>query len=109
MTRFQPRPARSIAHSAPSPVAEPVTIATLPDFAMSLLPPISRDAFHRLGSPPKAKRGEEDRQAMADLFSMKNRVVLLTGASRGLGRDMALTLAGTGATVLCAGRSVKEL
>ena len=46
---------------------------------------------------------------MADLFSLKNRVVLLTGASRGLGRDMALTLAGAGATVLCAGRSVKEL
>jgi gluconate 5-dehydrogenase len=46
---------------------------------------------------------------MADLFSMKNRVVLLTGASRGLGRDMALALAGAGATVLCAGRTVKEL
>ena len=46
---------------------------------------------------------------MADLFSMKNRVVLLTGASRGLGRDMALTLAAAGATVLCAGRTVKEL
>lgn len=46
---------------------------------------------------------------MADVFSLKNRVVLLTGASRGLGRDMALTLAGAGATVLCAGRSVKEL
>jgi NAD(P)-dependent dehydrogenase (short-subunit alcohol dehydrogenase family) len=46
---------------------------------------------------------------MADLFSMKNRVVLLTGASRGLGRDMALTLGAAGATVLCAGRTVKEL
>ena len=46
---------------------------------------------------------------MADLFSMKGRVVLLTGASRGLGRDMAQTLAGAGATVLCAGRTVKEL
>ena len=46
---------------------------------------------------------------MADLCSMKNRVVLLTGASRGLGRDMALTLAAAGATVLCAGRTVKEL
>ena len=46
---------------------------------------------------------------MADLFSMKNRVVLLTGASRGLGRDMAMTLAAAGATVLCAGRTVKEL
>jgi gluconate 5-dehydrogenase len=46
---------------------------------------------------------------MADLFSMKGRVVLLTGASRGLGRDMALTLAQAGATILCAGRSVKDL
>jgi gluconate 5-dehydrogenase len=46
---------------------------------------------------------------MADLFSMKNRVVLLTGASRGLGRDMALTLGAAGATVLCAGRTVKGL
>jgi NAD(P)-dependent dehydrogenase (short-subunit alcohol dehydrogenase family) len=46
---------------------------------------------------------------MAELFSMKNRVVLLTGASRGLGRDMALTLGSAGATVLCAGRTVKEL
>src|SRR5580704_17718475 len=58
MTRFQPRPARSTAHSAPSPVPEPVTIATLPDFAISLSP-ISRGAFHRLGSPPKAKQGRE--------------------------------------------------
>ena len=46
---------------------------------------------------------------MADLFSMKGRVVLLTGASRGLGRDMAMTLAAAGATVLCAGRTVKGL
>ncbi len=46
---------------------------------------------------------------MSDPFSMKNRIVLLTGASRGLGRDMALTLGQAGATVLCAGRTVKEL
>jgi gluconate 5-dehydrogenase len=46
---------------------------------------------------------------MADLFSMKNRIVLLTGASRGLGRDMAHCLAEAGALVLCAGRSVKDL
>ena len=46
---------------------------------------------------------------MADLFSMKNRIVLLTGASRGLGRDMAFCLAEAGALVLCAGRTVKEV
>jgi len=46
---------------------------------------------------------------MADLFSLRNRIVLLTGASRGLGRDMAYCLAEAGALVLCAGRTVKEL
>ena len=46
---------------------------------------------------------------MADLFSLKNRIALVTGASRGLGRDMAATLGAAGATVLCAGRTVKEL
>jgi gluconate 5-dehydrogenase len=46
---------------------------------------------------------------MADLFSLKNRIVLLTGASRGLGREMAYCLAGAGALVLCAGRSAKDL
>ncbi|MBM3644616.1 MAG: SDR family oxidoreductase [Alphaproteobacteria bacterium] len=46
---------------------------------------------------------------MADPFSLKGRVALVTGASRGLGRDMARTLAGHGARVLCAGRTVKGL
>jgi NAD(P)-dependent dehydrogenase (short-subunit alcohol dehydrogenase family) len=46
---------------------------------------------------------------MVDVFSLKNRIVLLTGASRGLGRDMAYCLAEAGALVLCAGRTVKEL
>ena len=44
---------------------------------------------------------------MADLFSMKNRIVLLTGASRGLGRDMAnkvaiVTGSATGLGAACA-------
>jgi gluconate 5-dehydrogenase len=48
-------------------------------------------------------------RAMSDLFSLKNRIALVTGASRGLGRDMAMCLAEAGATVLCAGRVLKDL
>ncbi len=46
---------------------------------------------------------------MSDIFSLKNRIALVTGASRGLGRDMAMCLAEAGATVLCAGRAAKDL
>ena len=46
---------------------------------------------------------------MSDLFSLRNKIALVTGASRGLGRDMAVCLAEAGATVLCAGRALKDL
>jgi gluconate 5-dehydrogenase len=46
---------------------------------------------------------------MADLFSLENKIALVTGASRGLGREMAVCLGEAGATVLCAGRSVADL
>jgi gluconate 5-dehydrogenase len=46
---------------------------------------------------------------MTDLFSLKGRVALVTGASRGLGRDFAVTLAGAGATVVCAARTAPDL
>ncbi|ROQ24781.1 YciK family oxidoreductase [Gallaecimonas pentaromativorans] len=48
-----------------------------------------------------------DYQASKDI--LKNRVVLVTGASAGIGREAALCYAAHGATVLLLGRNVKNL
>lgn len=46
---------------------------------------------------------------MTDMFSLKNRVALVTGASRGLGFAMAKALAANGATVVINARNAAEL
>ena len=43
---------------------------------------------------------------VAELFSLADRVALVTGASRGLGRAMAVGLAQAGADVICHGTSI---
>lgn len=46
---------------------------------------------------------------MSDLFSVKGRIALVTGASRGLGKSFAQTLAAHGATVVLSSRREADL
>jgi gluconate 5-dehydrogenase len=46
---------------------------------------------------------------MSDLFSLRGKVALVTGASRGLGKAMALALAQAGAAVVLAARDAERL
>ncbi len=48
-------------------------------------------------------------QTMLDIFSLAGKKAFVSGASRGLGREMAITLAAAGADVALAARSVAAL
>ncbi len=48
-------------------------------------------------------------QGMDDLFSVRGKVVLITGAGSGLGRGYAEIFASAGSTVICAGRKEERL
>jgi NAD(P)-dependent dehydrogenase (short-subunit alcohol dehydrogenase family) len=46
---------------------------------------------------------------LSDSFNLQDRIILVTGASRGIGRAVSLALARHGATVILSGRRVAEL
>jgi len=50
-----------------------------------------------------------ENRALHDLFSLEGKVALVTGASSGIGRELAVTLAQAGARVALGGRSVERL
>src|SRR6516225_8144717 len=49
------------------------------------------------------------RETGSDMFSLKDKVALVTGASQGIGRDTALALATAGAKVAVAARNEEKL
>jgi NAD(P)-dependent dehydrogenase (short-subunit alcohol dehydrogenase family) len=51
----------------------------------------------------------ERRMAMTERFSLKNKVAIVTGASRGIGKEIAMAFAESGANVAITGRSVQDL
>src|SRR6516164_10022001 len=63
---------------------------------------------------PKRRRNTEATEGRAQrtrrrMFSLKDKVAVVTGASQGIGRDTALALAEAGAKVVAAARSEEKL
>jgi hypothetical protein len=62
---------------------------------------------HAMAAPDRRRRaGMGLRMGLADWFGLDGKRALVTGASRGLGREMALALAEAGADVIITGRSL---
>jgi NAD(P)-dependent dehydrogenase (short-subunit alcohol dehydrogenase family) len=55
---------------------------------------------------PRAAGG---RQRSLDLFDLAGKVVLVTGATRGIGRELAFLLAGLGGVIVASGRSAEDV
>ena len=46
---------------------------------------------------------------MTDPFALKDKIAIVTGAGKGVGRSIARILAASGATVVCNGRTLETL
>ena len=69
------------------------------------------DGTPRAGTRPSLleKDAMQDHRTLHDAFQLQGKVVVVSGATRGLGRDIAGLLAGAGATVVATGRSEAAL
>src|SRR6266540_7362845 len=64
----------------------------------------------------RARQGESSQTceaqgegSMRERFSLDGKIAIVTGAGRGLGREMALALARAGADIVCAARTPEQI
>jgi NAD(P)-dependent dehydrogenase (short-subunit alcohol dehydrogenase family) len=102
-TTVRAKPAKPMAEAAPAPRTRPRK------------PSVAETVVHAIEASPVGKAGAMTsavlRARRAGLLSrrVRNKVVVVTGASSGIGEDCALKLAAAGATVILAARTPQKL
>src|SRR5438067_741349 len=93
-------------------IRRPGPRAPLPAFARIApsVPPAPPPRFPLPASPPPSASSVDKLPRMVlERFQLEGKVAVVTGAGRGLGRQMALALADAGADVVCAARTKEQI